>query len=256
MAMDTVTLILPLYKPRGNWAEDFVHHVQQVNQLLPGEQVRYIVVHDGVPCNHMLSVFDVISEALPEISFVHYNQNRGKGYALRYGVNLSETPYTIMVDFDFPYEIENIATVLTDLKAGRDVVVGRRSRAYFRNLPLTRKIISRSYSLANRVFFTLPVYDTQSGLKGFNHLGRDIFLQTFVDRFLIDTEFLLRAARHQLRISVIEVQLRAHVTFSNFGWKVLKTETGNLVRLLRLNRQLRRQLRYGHSPLVKARMIS
>ncbi|GAA4342227.1 glycosyltransferase family 2 protein [Flaviaesturariibacter amylovorans] len=246
----TVSVVLPLYNPKGTWAEGFVQHVRNLNAALPAERIRYIVVHDGPAAPHVVSTFEVIAEVLPEVHFCQYHANRGKGFALRHGVRASQTEYTIMVDFDFPYALENILTVLADLQLGTDVVVGRRSSDYFSNLPLKRKLISRGYSLANQLLFQLPVYDTQSGLKGFNRSGRAVFLQTVIDRFLIDTEFLLRAARQRLRVGVIEVHLRPHVTFSNFGWKVLRAETRNLWRLVRLNRELHRRYRYGNAELA------
>ncbi|RYY92933.1 MAG: glycosyltransferase family 2 protein [Chitinophagaceae bacterium] len=246
MISHTVSVVLPLYNPKGAWAEGFVQNVQRLNACLPAEKIRYIVVHDGPASDKTISTFEVIQELLPDVHFCNYHSNRGKGFALRHGVRQSETEYTVMVDFDFPYALENVVTVIADLRLGMDVVVGRRSADYFRSLPLKRKLISRGYSFANRLLFQLPVYDTQSGLKGFNRRGRAVFLETVIDRFLIDTEFLIRTARQRLSVSVIEVHLRPHVSFSNFGWSVLKTESKNLLRLVRLNRELRRY--YRHQP--------
>ncbi|RZJ99712.1 MAG: hypothetical protein EOO43_26015 [Flavobacterium sp.] len=143
-----------------------------------------------------------------------------------------------MVDFDFPYKKENMLEVLSQLRRGNDIVVGKRTKKYFQQLPLKRRFISKLFSLLNRLFLQLPLCDTQSGLKGFNTHARSIFLQTTIDRFLIDTEFLLRAHRTSLSIRIIEIELNPHIEFSNFNIQVVKTELQNFRKLMRLNKEL------------------
>lgn len=183
-----------------------------------------------------------MQSASDTIRFYCYAQNRGKGYALRYGVKQAQSPFVLIMDVDFPYEFENIRDVIAALQAGYEVVAGRRTSPYFSRLPLKRKLISRSYTLCNRLLFDLPVHDTQSGLKGFNCKGKMVFLQTKINRFLVDTEFLLRASKQCLNIKVIDVHLRPHVTFSNFGLNVLHTELQNLISLVWLQQRLKNEI--------------
>ncbi|MDB5195898.1 MAG: hypothetical protein JWP88_268 [Flaviaesturariibacter sp.] len=236
-----VSIVLPLYKPTGNWANQFVKNVSALNEELQGIDIHYIVVHDGPPTEHLLSTFEVIAEAIESIQFLHYKENRGKGYALRLGVLQAITPYVITTDFDFPYVKEDIAELFSKLQLGYEVVIGKRNRSYFSQLPVKRKVISKTYAWVNRLFFNLPVYDTQSGLKGFNVNGRSVFLQTRISRFLVDTEFLIRTTKKGLLVDVIDVNLRPDVSFTNFGWGVLKTETRNLLYLIRLQATLRKK---------------
>jgi hypothetical protein len=90
------------------------------------------------------------------------------------------------------------------------------------------------------MFLDLPLYDTQSGIKGFNTAGKNVFLQTTINRFLIDTEFILRSSRDNISIKQIDISLEPYVVFSNFGVKVIRTEMNNFLKLLYLNRTLKK----------------
>lgn len=246
-----VSVVLPLYKPKGNWSKQFLENKERLNAFLPQVSFTYLVVHDGPAGRILENVFEILQGACGDVHFYTYEQNRGKGYALRYGVARTETSFTIVMDFDFPYSLQDIKRIINGLGHGYSVVTGRRGRSYFASLPLKRRIISRGYALCNRLFFTLPVNDTQSGLKGFDHNGKAVFLQTQIDRFLVDTEFLLRAAKKQLPVNVIDLHLRPNISFSNFGFTVLKTEFRNFFSLLFLQYRLKNEgARMPYKPLA------
>ncbi|WP_121357725.1 glycosyltransferase family 2 protein [Flavisolibacter nicotianae] len=244
-----ISIVLPLYQPKGDWAEQFLDNQNKLKALLPRFNLTYIAVHDGPTVAELKNRFASIQALCPDILFYDYEENRGKGYALRYGVSRATAPYTIVMDFDFPFELKNIQQLIEELYAGSEVVTGRRTSQYFSILPFKRKIISRIYSFCNKLFFDLPVNDTQSGLKGFNQNGKAVFLQTSIDQFLIDTEFLLRATKRALSIKVIDLHLRQHVSFSDFDYKVLRKELRNLLSLLRLQHRLPKEKHVSFGPL-------
>ena len=248
-----VTIVLPLYKPDGDWVSQLISRIRDLDLFLTGQAtIRYIVVHDDAADQRLISLFERIMDDLHHVSFVTYGENRGKGYALREGVKLSQTPYTILLDVDFPYKKENIATLISLLQSNRyDMVVGKRSSSYFKQLPLKRKVMSKLFSLLNRLVLQLPLSDTQSGIKGFNEKGKAVFLQTSIDRFLVDTEFVLLGSRQGLRIRTMDIELRSGVTFSNFGSSVILTELKNFSRLLLLRRKSDFAARYVPASLVQ-----
>ena len=76
----------------------------------------------------------------------------------------------------------------------------------------------------------LQVTDSQCGLKGFDNAGKSIFLETKIERFLFDLEFLL-LAKNRVTVTPVPVVLREGVVFSKVGWKILATEGRNFIRL-------------------------
>jgi dolichyl-phosphate beta-glucosyltransferase len=235
------SVVLPLYKPKGNWAKLFIQNVNELNSILPQDvTLQYVVVHDGPVSRETDEIFEQLLRQFNNISFISYEHNKGKGHALREGVKNANTDYVLMTDFDFPYKKKNIVELMQLLIDGHDVVVGKRSPSYFRQLPFKRKIISGFCILLKKLFLDLPVHDTQSGIKAFNRNGKKIFLQTTIDRFLIDTEFILLSYKSKLSIKELNIDLEPYVEFSNFGLQVIKTELSNFVKLLYLNKQLRK----------------
>jgi transketolase N-terminal domain/subunit len=79
--------------------------------------------------------------------------------------------------------------------------------------------------------------DAQSGLKGFNKKGKNLFLQTSINRFLVDTEFLVLANKQKLDIAVLELNLKNGIKFSSMGWKVLIAEGKNFYKIIKINKK-------------------
>lgn len=246
----TCSVILPLYKPRGNWVDLFIQNVKEINsQIDLNISIQFIVVYDGAPDLGVVKGFHRIAEAIKNVKFISYPKNMGKGYALRKGISNCESDFILITDFDFPYKKSHFPELIKNLQEGHEVVIGKRSKSYFQSLPLKRKFISKACILLKKLFLNLPTYDTQSGIKAFNKIGKQIFLETTINRFLADTEFILRSYKHRLSIKEIDLELESYVQFSNFGLKVIKTELGNFLRLFYLNLTLKGSFRRDKSNL-------
>lgn len=86
----------------------------------------------------------------------------------------------------------------------------------------------------------MPVTDTQCGLKGFNALGKVAFLQTTINRYLFDFEFIYRICHQQnLQFRTVDVQLKENVQFSKMRVKILLQESFNLMRVLMRSKENR-----------------
>ena len=111
------------------------------------------------------------------------------------------------------------------------VAIGIRSEEYYTHLPKARVRISKLLRWFIKKFLRIPTDDTQCGLKGFNKKGKEVFLQTTINRYLFDLEFIFLAARNNLSIQTVEVQLRPEVTLSKMNWKILIQEFGNFLKI-------------------------
>jgi hypothetical protein len=69
-------------------------------------------------------------------------------------------------------------------------------------------------------------------LKGFNAAGREVFLQTNVNRYLFDLEFIQKASKTELRMIAKDVMLKPDVVLPSPSLMVLLKELNNFVRLL------------------------
>jgi hypothetical protein len=79
----------------------------------------------------------------------------------------------------------------------------------------------------------MKITDTQCGIKGFNKLGRAVFLQTTIDRYLFDLEFIFLASqKKELRLKPVEVHLKPNILFRAMDYRILLTEGKNFFKVL------------------------
>lgn len=231
-----IAIVLPFYNPGRSWLHTFMHHSKTLQETLAGNvRLKYVIVNDGSTDTTLDERLRSLCNEMDNVAYVTYKENMGKGYALREGVKAAGCSYTVITDIDFPYDSKNITAIISLLLQGYDVVTGKRNNSYFNNLPFERKVISKAFIFMNRLFFTLPVYDTQAGIKGFNEKGKAVFLETTINRFLADTEFIMRAHKQKLLFNIIPIHLRHDVVFSNFGSSTIITELKNFFKLIKLH---------------------
>ncbi|MDD3154978.1 MAG: glycosyltransferase [Victivallaceae bacterium] len=229
MMSDAVDLVLPLYRPRGEWAERIAESIRALKNSDAMKEcvLTVFVVNDGSdPGLFPEEKLELIGKEADSFEFLSYQRNRGKGYSLRFGVAAAHGDYQIYTDGDFPFSEQGVIDAYLALKQGSDVVMGTRGSDYATALPPIRKMLSRNVKRMNRMLLKLPMeyIDTQAGLKGFNRRGRVVFLNTRVETFLFDTEFILLAWRNRLKIGTIPLSLRPGLHFSKMGLKVMLRE--------------------------------
>ncbi|OSZ78711.1 hypothetical protein CAP35_10815 [Chitinophagaceae bacterium IBVUCB1] len=230
-------LIIPLYNPIDNWEKKLLSKFNSiVDSYFDRDKtsINLILVNDGSPKNFTDYHIGFLKAAIPNIDFVSYELNKGKGYALRQGVSKAKTGFCIYSDYDFPFGLNVISNVYNHLANGVDIVTGRRITGnYFSSLPIKRQLISKGLVFFNKYVLRLPVYDTQAGIKGFNKYGMSVFSETSINRFLFDMEFILLASRVDgMVIKEVDVSITEDTTLSDFGFSVLKQEMLNLFKIL------------------------
>lgn len=150
--------------------------------------------------------------------------NRGKGYAVRNGVQKAKGEWILVSDADLSTPIEEVEKLWAAARdSGAEVVVG--SRALDRSLigvhqPLMRESAGRLFNLAVRIVTGLPFKDTQCGFKLMEtRAAQEIFRRQQIERFGFDVEALVIA--RQLGYSVLEVPVQwndvAGTKVSTFG---------------------------------------
>lgn len=207
-----VTIVVPFYNPGAAVVVDTVRRL--LASLASVDVVhRVIAVSDGST--------DGSAEALGAAAFEHVEvvvlpANRGKGAALRAGLERSSGSFIGYIDADGDLPPEQIAGMIDIAAAtGADAVVGSKLHPDSRlDVEGYRRVLSTIFRGLVRVLFRLDVRDTQTGLK----LYRGDVLTAIVpmlreDGFAIDVEILVAAIRTR-RVSIVEapVQLARGVT--------------------------------------------
>jgi len=213
-----------------------LHYYNLFKEAIPAETtIHMYLVNDGSKSGIRKQDIDLLKTAVSGFTFIDSKINQGKGGALRDAVRKTTGKWVIYTDADYPYLIENAVEMFHLLSSNAaDVVVGVRDEQYYDQLPVGRKIFSLSLKVMNYLFFPqLKVKDTQSGLKGFNQKGKEVFLKTRITAFLFDMEFLVLASNNpEIRIQWIYVKARDGIVFSTMRAKTILTELVNFTSIL------------------------
>lgn len=225
------SIVLPCYNPLTGWEKTITDNLALIKNKSP--EFELIIVNDGSIKNFNENEVRGFFSSYPEVKLLSYSENRGKGYALRQGVKAAAGEIIIYTDVDFPYTTDSFYKIYNALADGRsDVAIGIRGEEYYTHLPRSRTRISKLLRYFIKRLLRIPTDDTQCGLKGFNQRGREVFLQTTIDRYLFDLEFIFTTSRKKLVLQTVEVQLRPEVQLSAMNWNILLQELGNFLKIV------------------------
>lgn len=229
-----VDIIVPCFNPRNGWEKILSTSIQKIKQELPVDALgSVILVNDGSSTGITDEAIDALLGLTPEVKLIEYSKNKGKGFAVRTGVKSSDAEIQIYTDVDVPYLEESIIEFYKLLSQDKtDVVVASRGDSYYNSHSRFRRILSKSFRWLNGLLFGLKIKDTQGGLKGFNSKGKAVFLQTKVNRYLFDLEFIQKASKVNLRMTAVDVQLKPDIILPSPSLTILLKELNNFVRLL------------------------
>jgi glycosyltransferase involved in cell wall biosynthesis len=229
-----IDVIVPCYNPQKNWELRLIGHLDNLKKANTNYSYRLILVNDGSTNQYVNDTTLGFVKAANTHTQIHsYPNNKGKGYALRKGTELAQSPIQVFTDIDFPYTTQSILAIIEKLSEGYDAALGFREENYYQKVPLFRKWLSKTFRFVLKNLLKFKVTDTQCGLKGFTAKGKTLFLQTRINRFLFDMEFVrLLSTSKNINLCTVKVQLRDNITFSTMPPIILIKESLNFFTVL------------------------
>lgn len=228
-----IDLVLPCYNPDNEWVERAAEKFNDLRSINPNHYIRLIVSNDGSKYNFTDAYKDRLKELIPDVVIVDNKVNMGKGAALRSGIADSSAPLVLYTDYDFPYVNKSVSDVILKLEDGYDIVLAERNHTYHTKLSHARRFASWASKNMNWFILGMKYPDAQGGLKGFNERGKNIFLETKINTFLFDTEFIYMASnRPDIKISKITTNLRDGVDLPPISRKTLRRESLNFIKIV------------------------
>ena len=206
-----ITLLIPMYNEE-KIVKDTLAEVTAYMKETFSEDYEILFVNDG----SVDSCAALVSECSdPSVRLVSYEQNRGKGHAIRTGVEAACGDVIFFTDCDLAYGCDVIREFYDVLAAegGPDVAVGSRPKhpEGYAGYTFLRRLVSRAYLLVLRLFGGLKLSDSQCGCKGFRkETAKRIFSHCEIDRFAFDFEAILIAQRMGATFREIPVTVKRH----------------------------------------------
>ena len=207
-----LSVVVPAYREGPRIFENLQRLLTELDQLQRDYEV--VVVSDG---NTDATPTEAERVDSPRVRVFHYPVNRGKGYALSYGVQHCSGDLVTFIDADMeldPREISTFIAILQDQQA--DIVIGSKRHPQSQvHYPFFRRFESLVYQLLIRVLFNLGVRDTQTGLKLFRRqVLADVLPLLAVKQFAFDLELLV-VARVLGYHRIVEAPVRLSYQFAS-----------------------------------------
>ena len=164
--------------------------------------------HDG--CGDTVRSLD-----LPFVKVVGYEQNRGKGYAVRTAILAATGDIRMFTDADLAYGTDVIKRVEQTFLQNPDaaMVIGSRniSKDGYEGYTWLRRVASRTYIRVLCLVGGFRLSDSQCGCKAFaGTAAQEIFSKCEVDRFAFDFEAILWAVNKNMKIVEMPVKVINH----------------------------------------------
>src|SRR3989338_2982663 len=157
-----------------------------------------IFVDDG---STDLSVELIKKSGIRNVRILSYKNNRGKGYAVKKGVDYARGRYTIFIDADCAVHPSQIG-IMQPLLKKYDVVVGTRASKKSRiKQPLLRKITGAAFNNYVNFLYGINIRDNLCGFKGFkSEIAKDLFKNLLSERWVFDVELFYKMRKKNIRL--------------------------------------------------------
>ncbi len=215
----SIMAIVPCYNEEGRIAKT-------LNKLIP-EVDSVCVINDGSTDNTIKEI-----ENIDNIDIISYSINRGKGYAIKQGINhflKSNFDVVLFIDADGQHSPENIKCFKKKFKDNVDVVVASRfgTKEWQENMPILRKISNLLSRFGIWILYNgFVVEDPQNGFRAYRREVMEV-IEFDTCGYEAETEIIIDAYLKGFRFDKVYIKSiynneENHSKFSLFRdtWKI------------------------------------
>lgn len=196
-----LSVVIPAYNEQENMGSV----LEKIKKITPSD-TEIIVVDDGSTDN----TAEIAKKKGAKV--IRHWRNMGKGVSIREATSFAKANTVIFIDGDGQDDPFDIPKLLLSMKNGADLVIGSRwlgvleegaiSKLHFFVTTLITQLIN--------ILFRCNITDSQAG---FRCIKRDAFksLRLTAKGYDIETEMLVKAIKHRLRIVEVPVTRRRRV---------------------------------------------
>ncbi|MBC7808362.1 MAG: glycosyltransferase family 2 protein [Akkermansiaceae bacterium] len=174
-----------------------------------------LVVDDGSSDNtpEVVTAWAVARDASDYVRVLGYDANRGKGYAVRYGILRAGGERILFMDADLATPIEELSKLEAAMDSAPEHVIYAigsrdiRGKDLLVRQPWYREKLGRLFNNVVQVLATPGIVDTQCGFKLLpREAARSLFSRCTLDGFSFDVEAIFVARRLGYRVAEVPVR--------------------------------------------------
>jgi glycosyltransferase involved in cell wall biosynthesis len=201
---EEISVVIPAYNEAGRIGQSLERIFKYCDPRF--ERYEVLVIDDGSTDG---TIPVVQSFAHPALRCLKNEQNRGKGFSVRRGMQSARYDPVLFTDADLSTPIEETENLLRDLRAGSDLAIASRWCRKGQEVKRTflRQLKGKLFSYLVRLTTLRGFHDTQCGFKMFRReVVERIFSYQRIDRWGFDVEILFIAKKRGLRIQEVPVR--------------------------------------------------
>lgn len=199
-----LSIVIPAFNEAGKIEQDIRNaHAFLVGFLAARGEI--LVVDDG-SSDDTASRARALTTEVPELSVISYPKNKGKGHALRKGMERTRGRFVMFADAGSCVPYEDALRGLQLCRDGADLAHGSR-RSHGSDIlvhqPIYRRLGSRLFRLFTTCVMGLPRHlsDTQCGFKLYRgDRARPLYRNVRANGFMFDIEVIRRASESGMKI--------------------------------------------------------
>lgn len=237
-----ISIIVPAY----NQEKTIIKDLTRIKKVL--DQLRYstelICVVDG-KIDRTFEIASMFAKRNNNVKVIGYETNKGKGYAVRFGMAESRGDVIAFIDSGMDLNPNGLSMLLEHFEwYDADIIVGsKRHPASKVEYPWQRRILSIGYQVLVWLLFGLKIRDTQVGMKFFRRTVLEKVLpRLLVKRFAFDVEMLAVAnflGFNRIYEAPIDIRLNFGGTSTITNQRFFRTVLGMLLDTLAVFYRLR-----------------
>lgn len=209
---------LSIIIPAHNEEQTIVQVIENTSKIDYGFDFEIIAINDGSTDSTLQKILEA-KDRVGKVKFFSYAQNKGKGYAIRFGLEQATGDLFVIQDADLEYDPKQIPRLLKPLVDNQcDVVYGSR---FLKN---NRRWVIPVHYIGNRILtfianllYGCKLTDIETGYKAFTKEVKNN-LDLTLDDFGFEVEFTANVCQRRFRIKELPISYKPR--FWNEGKKI------------------------------------
>ncbi len=232
-----LSVIIPAYNEHDRIVPTLNNTIAFLEEQSYSSEV--IVVSDGSSDSTLQVAKNVTAPSKILVRALEYHPNRGKGYAVRYGMLRSKGHIVMFMDADYAVPMAYCQEGIALIEKGYDIAIASRAISGAKvqeHQNIFRKISAKIYTFIQNHYLGMTYPDTQCGFKFFTQdAAQSLFRQQKLDSVIFDPEILWLAKKADYKVAQFGVEWR-HVADSRIQYDSIQKSLFVFQELLRIRR--------------------